>query len=83
MKKTRKRKQQEDPEIMCGLCQQTTMMWMATEAPPQVIFDTLSCFLAGIVAKTVVADHQQDALDYVTGAAKDMIEAHKRAGRLN
>lgn len=83
MKKTRKRKGMEEPEVMCGLCQHTTMVWLGTNAPPQVMFDSLGCLLANIVSQTVIEEQQVSAVEQITSMAKDMVMSKAAAGKLN
>jgi hypothetical protein len=78
--RTKKRKPQQDPEVLCGLCKHTEMIWLASEAPPQVIFDTLCCLVTNLVSESVVYEQRQSALDYIYKAAKDMIQV-RHSGR--
>jgi hypothetical protein len=77
--RSRKRKPLEDPQVMCGLCHHTEEMWLSQDAPPQVIFDTLSCLVTNLVIHAVVYDQRHSAIDYITKTAKDMVDS-KRAG---
>jgi hypothetical protein len=85
MRKPRQKKIPTDPQIMCGLCKQTEMMWLSCEAPPKVVFDTLSCLLTNLVAQSVDHTQRQTALDYITETSKSMLTAYeaRAKGQLN